>query len=58
MNTKDIALMQAKIGTTPDGFWGPQSIAACQTYLRRFVLFLARHLSLKCSSGDTLNVRL
>ena len=37
MNTKDIALMQAKIGTTPDGFWGPQSIAACQAYLRRLM---------------------
>jgi hypothetical protein len=34
MNTKDIALMQAKIGATPDGFWGPKSIAACQAYLR------------------------
>lgn len=34
MNSKDIALMQAKIGTTPDGFWGPRSIAACQQYLR------------------------
>lgn len=26
--------MQRKIGTTPDGFWGPKSIAACQKYLR------------------------
>ena len=34
MNAKDIALMQAKIGATPDGFWGPKSIAACQSYLR------------------------
>jgi hypothetical protein len=34
MNSKDIALMQAKIGTTPDGFWGLKSIAACQQYLR------------------------
>jgi hypothetical protein len=34
MNAKDIALMQAKIGATPDGFWGPKSIAACQAYLR------------------------
>lgn len=34
MNSKDIALMQAKIGTTPDGFWGPKSIAACQKHLR------------------------
>jgi len=34
MNSKDIAKMQAKIGATPDGFWGPKSIAACQKYLR------------------------
>jgi len=26
--------MQARIGTTPDGFWGPKSIAACQQHLR------------------------
>ena len=29
-----IADIQAKIGTTPDGFWGSKSIAACQAYLR------------------------
>lgn len=29
--------MQAKIGTTVDGFWGPQSIAACQRYLKRLM---------------------
>lgn len=34
MNAKDIALMQTKIGATPDGFWGPKSIKACQKYLR------------------------
>jgi len=34
MNAKDIASMQRKIGATPDGFWGPKSIAACQKYLR------------------------
>ncbi len=34
MNAKDIALMQTKIGATPDGFWGPKSIEACQKYLR------------------------
>ena len=34
MNTDQIKLIQAKIGTTPDGFWGPKSIAACQKYLR------------------------
>ena len=29
--------MQVKIGTTPDGFWGPKSIAACQEYLRKLM---------------------
>ncbi len=33
--TRDrIKRIQAKIGTTVDGFWGPKSIAACQAYLR------------------------
>ena len=26
--------MQERIGVTPDGFWGPKSITACQKYLR------------------------
>lgn len=26
--------IQRKIGTEPDGFWGPKSIAACQKYLK------------------------
>jgi hypothetical protein len=26
--------MQERIGTTPDGFWGPKSIMACQRHLR------------------------
>jgi len=30
----DIKRIQEKIGTEPDGFWGPKSIAACQQYLR------------------------
>lgn len=34
MNTADIIEMQKRIGTTPDGFWGPKSIAACQKYLK------------------------
>jgi len=29
-----IKRIQEKIGTEPDGFWGPKSIAACQKYLR------------------------
>jgi len=34
MNTTAIIEMQTRIGTTPDGFWGPKSIAACQAHLR------------------------
>ena len=33
--TRDrIKRIQSTIGATVDGFWGPRSIAACQTYLR------------------------
>lgn len=34
MKTSDIIAMQRRIGTNPDGFWGPKSIAACQKHLR------------------------
>ena len=34
MNQDQIKALQSRIGTTPDGFWGPQSIAACQKHLR------------------------
>lgn len=34
MNQAAIKAIQEKIGTTPDGFWGQKSIAACQKYLR------------------------
>lgn len=34
MTQYGIKRIQEKIGTTPDGFWGPKSIAACQRYLR------------------------
>ena len=34
MTTDQIKAIQAKIGTVPDGFWGPKSIAACQKHLR------------------------
>jgi hypothetical protein len=30
----DIVALQKRIGATPDGFWGPGSIAQCQRYLR------------------------
>lgn len=33
MTRKQIQAIQEKIGTLPDGWWGPKSIAACQKYL-------------------------
>lgn len=37
MNQQQIIAMQKAIGTTPDGHWGPKSIAACQEHLRGFM---------------------
>lgn len=37
MKQADIIAIQKRIGTTPDGFWGPQSIAACQRHLQRLM---------------------
>jgi len=34
MTRAQVIAMQDRIGTTPDGFWGPKSIAACQRHLR------------------------
>jgi hypothetical protein len=34
MTPAQISALQERIGTTPDGFWGPKSIAACQAHLR------------------------
>jgi hypothetical protein len=34
MTRNQIIEMQERIGTTPDGFWGPKSVAACQRHLR------------------------
>lgn len=34
MNQTQIKIIQETVGTEPDGFWGPQSVAACQKYLR------------------------
>lgn len=34
MNKAQIIATQKRIGTTPDGFWGPVSTARCQQYLR------------------------
>ena len=33
----DIIALQLKIGASPDGFWGPKSIAATQKHLRRLM---------------------
>lgn len=33
-----IIQIQRRIGTTPDGFWGPKSVAACQGHLRRLAV--------------------
>ena len=37
MNTPQIIELQKAVGTTPDGHWGPKSIAACQAHLRRLM---------------------
>lgn len=34
MTANQIKAIQERIGTTPDGFWGPKSIATCQRHLR------------------------
>jgi hypothetical protein len=34
MTRDQIIDMQRRVGTVPDGFWGPKSIAACQKHLR------------------------
>ncbi len=41
MDIQKIQQMQTRLGVVPDGFWGPQSIAACQAHLRS--LMSARH---------------
>jgi len=37
MNRNQIIELQKRIGTTPDGFWGPKSMVACQAHLRRLM---------------------
>jgi hypothetical protein len=37
MTTDEIKTMQRRIGVTPDGFWGPKSIAACKEHLRQLM---------------------
>ena len=34
MKESEIIRTQDRVGTVGDGFWGPQSIAACQKHLR------------------------
>lgn len=34
MTSYEIIKMQERVGVTPDGFWGPVSIAACKRHLR------------------------
>jgi hypothetical protein len=34
MTVAEIKALQIRIGATPDGFWGPKSIASCQAHLR------------------------
>ena len=35
MNADQIKTIQERIGATPDGFWGPRSIAAAKVWLKR-----------------------
>jgi hypothetical protein len=37
MTQNQIKETQEKVGTVPDGFWGPKSIAACQRHLRKLM---------------------
>ena len=37
MTSSEIKTMQTRVGVTPDGFWGPKSIAACQAHLFRLM---------------------
>ena len=37
MNSNQIKAIQEKIGTTPDGFWGPKSILAAERHLVRMM---------------------
>src|SRR5690349_14964481 len=34
MSPEEIGKLQLRVGATPDRFWGPKSIAACQAHLR------------------------
>jgi hypothetical protein len=37
MTSAQIKAIQTRIGTVPDGFWGPRSEAACRAHLRSFM---------------------
>jgi len=42
MKASQIIKLQERIGTLPDGFWGPKSILACQKHLRALMPVPAR----------------
>jgi hypothetical protein len=37
MNRSQIIALQAHVGTTPDGYWGRNSIASCKAHLRKLM---------------------
>lgn len=37
MTIKEIKRIQTAIGVTPDGFWGPKSIDACKSHLKKLM---------------------
>jgi hypothetical protein len=37
MTSNEIIALQKRVGTKPDGFWGPKSVAATQLHLRRLM---------------------
>jgi len=37
MKTDQIKAIQERVGAVPDGFWGPRSIASCQSHLRKLM---------------------
>lgn len=37
MNHNQIIELQKRVGATPDGFWGPKSIKACEDHLRKLM---------------------
>lgn len=57
MTPLQIQVLQAHVGTTPDGFWGPASTAACKSHLRGLMPTpnpwpISYQLTLKAFYGD------